>query len=109
VCDNDALLCMIADHSLILFAMTMQAIMAEKRQKKEQKTEAEKHMALMAQLEEMKIKKILWKLYHLVEDQRKAEDGLSALKKQLSAAEKDVKVSFVSLDRRQVMKTGTSS
>ena len=80
-----------AESSMAVVFSKRKAIMAEKRQKKEQKTEAEKHMALMTQLEEMKIKRILWKLYHLVEDQRIAEKGLLGLKKQLSAAEKDVK------------------
>ena len=97
-----------AESSMAVVFSKRKAIMAEKRQKKEQKTEAEKHMALMAQLEEMKIKKILWKLYHLVEDQRKAEEGLLGLKKELSAAEKEVKTAEKNAEEKKRKHAGVA-
>ena len=78
------------------------AIMAEKRQKKEQKTEAEKHMGLMAQLEEMKVKQILWKMYHLMMDEKKAIDELDSLKLSVQSSEdKAAKIDKQAEDERK--------
>lgn len=76
-----------AESAMAIVFSKRKAIMAEKRQKKEQKTEAEKHIALMEQLEEMKVRKILWQLYHLRQDEKKAQEELDKLNKDLSAAE----------------------
>ena len=97
-----------AESSMAVVFSKRKAIMAEKRQKKEQKTEAEKHMALMAQLEEMKIKKILWKLYHLMEDQRQAEEALSGLRQQLGEAEKEVKAAEDSAEKKKRRHAGVA-
>ena len=97
-----------AESSMAVVFSKRKAIMAEKRQKKEQKTEAEKHMALMTQLEEMKIKKILWKLYHLIEDQRKAEEALAGLKQQLGLSEKEVKVAEENAEKKKRKHAGVA-
>jgi structural maintenance of chromosome 1 len=97
-----------AESSMAVVFSKRKAIMAEKRQKKEQKTEAEKHIGLMAQLEEMKIKKILWKLYHLMEDQKKAEEGLSGLRQQLGVAEKEVKAAEDNAEKKKRKHAGVA-
>ena len=90
-----------AESAMSIVFSKRKAIMAEKRQKKEQKSEAEKHMALMAQLEEMKIKKILWKLYHLIQDQKKAENELKKLKTELAVAEKEASASAEEAEKKK--------
>lgn len=97
-----------AESSMAVVFSKRKAIMAEKRQKKEQKTEAEKHIALMAQLEEMKIKKILWRLYHLMEDEKKAEEALSVLRQQMGAAEKEVKAAEDNAEKKKRKHAGVA-
>ena len=90
-----------AESAMAIVFSKRKAIMAEKRQKKEQKSEAEKHIAMMAHLEEMKIKKILWKLYHLIRDQKNAESELKNLKTELSIAEKEASASAGEAEQRK--------
>ena len=90
-----------AESAMAIVFSKRKAIMAEKRQKKEQKSEAEKHIAMMAHLEEMKIKKILWKLYHLIQDQKNAESELKNLKTELSIAEKEASASAGEAEQRK--------
>jgi len=84
------------------------AIMAEKRQKKEQKTEAEKHMGLVAHLEEMKVKQILWKMYHLMQDVKSANEDLDKMKKSVASAEEVATQSAEEADQQKRKYAGVS-
>ncbi len=51
-------------------------VISEKSQKKEQKDEAEKHLALQKKLVEQKVQKFLFQLYHLEQDITTAENDI---------------------------------
>lgn len=57
-----------ANATLGLLFTKRKALAAEKKTKREQKEEAERHMALANALEAAKVKLALWQLYHLAED-----------------------------------------
>ena len=63
------------------------ALGAEKRQKKEQKGEAEKYMGLIAELEAEKVRHALWQVYHLEQDAGDARDRQKRLSSELVEAE----------------------
>lgn len=97
-----------AESTMAVVFSKRKAIMAEKRQKKEQKTEAEKHIALMTQMEEMKIRKILWKVHHLLQDQKKAEEEFKKLQKELESAEKESAASVEEAESRKRKHAGVA-
>lgn len=63
------------------------ALAAEKRQKREQKEEAERHMNLMAELDQCKVKQALWQVFHIKEDIFEERTRAKALSAAASSAE----------------------
>jgi len=76
-----------AESAMSLVFSRRKAIAAEKRQKKDQKVEAEKHMKLIEELEGSKVRHALWQVYHLEEDAVEAKDRRKALLSEVKAAE----------------------
>jgi len=62
------------------------AIAIEKRQKKEQKAEAERHMGLVAELEDVKVRHALWQVFHIQEDMKSAREEARRLTEASTAA-----------------------
>ena len=92
-----------AESAMTVVFSRRKAIAAEKRQKKEQKAEAEKHMGLVAALESAKIRHALWQVYHLQEDVKESKDRRRTLSSELEQAEAAVKAceADVEAHRRQ--------
>lgn len=80
-----------AESGMTVVFSRRKAIAAEKRQKKEQKAEAEKHMGLVAELEAAKVRHALWQVYHVQEDMTEAKVRRRALSSELQEAEEGAK------------------
>jgi structural maintenance of chromosome 1 len=65
------------------------AIAAEKRIKKEQKDEAERHMRLQQELDSFRIRHALWKVFHIQEDADQQRERARTLKADVASAEAD--------------------
>lgn len=76
-----------AENAMTVVFSKRKAIAAEKRQKKEQKAEAERHMGLVAELEGMKMRHALWQVYHVTEDLAAAREEARKLAEEAAAAE----------------------
>jgi structural maintenance of chromosome 1 len=97
-----------AESAMSLVFSRRKAIAAEKRQKKDQKVEAEKHMKLIEELEGSKVRHALWQVYHLEEDTVEAKDRRKALSNEVKAAEEAAKEAHAELETHRRQQAGVA-
>ncbi len=97
-----------AESAMSLVFSRRKAIAAEKRQKKDQKVEAEKHMKLIEELEGSKVRHALWQVYHLEEDAGEAKERRKALSNEVKAAEEAAKEANAELETHRRQQAGVA-
>jgi structural maintenance of chromosome 1 len=93
-----------AEETTALTFTKKRAITAEKRQKKEQKAEAERHQSLVTEHAQLRTRHALWQIYHIEEDldaARKEHAAQSKKLAELAAAEADAEAEAEAARREQ--------
>jgi structural maintenance of chromosome 1 len=78
-----------ADERAALAFQKRKAVGAERRQKKEQRDEAERHLKLERELREARTYWRLWQLYHLREDMAAAREAMATARESLEACRRE--------------------
>jgi structural maintenance of chromosome 1 len=78
-----------ADERAALAFQKRKAVGAERKQKKEQRDEAERHLKLERDLSEARTYWRLWQLYHLREDMRAAREAMASARSALDRARQE--------------------
>ncbi|KAK9820343.1 hypothetical protein WJX72_009251 [[Myrmecia] bisecta] len=76
-------------------------VAAEKKQKKEQKDEAEKHVKMQQELEELRATHYLWQIYHIERDIRKAQEQVKSHEDELRSAARTLQVTEKQIDDKK--------
>ena len=87
--------------SVAVVSSRKKVITAEKRLKKEQKGEAERHLGLVQELEAQKVRHALWQVYHLQQDVEETKGRKRALEKQVATAEAVTKEAEAEAERHR--------
>lgn len=82
------------------------AITQEKKQKKDQKEEAERHQALQQELDDCRAAHFTWQVYHIDQDIQQAQADIRGLREQLAEAERSLQVSEKAAEQKKREQAG---